>query len=796
MPFSRVILQTLLLLILNAIVFSGTFLLADATRASTITSTIELTKNDNKVSLVPYTSYFCSRDAIPSPEEATKHFFEPIKSPQINFGVVFGECWFRLTLRNSEITQEKYFVQVLFSLLDYVDLYTLEDTHYKLTKMGDQYPFSSRELRIPIHTAGIVFDAQETKTIYIRAKTYNTLVLPLVVSGYQPFIEEGQYDQWISGLFYGFLMGLIVFGLYIAIYFKELAYLHYSVHIVVIVFIFLALDGYSMRFWPEAVNWQDMSLSLFVYAAVITAISFGNYYLHIKNHSRLQIISLWIFRIAWAGIFSLFFLPNMVSVILSSIVATSGITVLLVMSVTQLINGHDSARYYTVGWGSFLFMALMLVFSSFGFIHVNVDPTIFVKTGFIFMQFLIAIGIGKRIQLLQVEKQQGDTHAIRAEAENRAKSDFLAKMSHEIRTPMNAVLGILQVLRGSHMDDDTKALLRTAHHSGNALMEIINDILDYSKIEAGMLKLEKIPFDLKQLISECGQLFSIPAEKKGVELVWKISSDVPQYIKSDPTRLRQIINNLLSNSLKFTAKGKIEISVKRQVSTANENQILLCFAIKDSGIGISSENLGKLFQSFQQADDSTTRKYGGTGLGLTICKQLTELLGGEITVESIVGLGTVFHFSISACEAKKSDIIEEGDLERFDLPNLSRLRVLIAEDNPVNMLVITRLLQKTGIAMVVAEDGQKAVSLYTDQPVPFDLILMDCEMPNMDGFSASKAIRELEAANGTRQIPIIALTAHATEDIKERCIEFGMDDYLPKPIDMKQLNAILNRWAN
>ncbi len=403
--------------------------------------------------------------------------------------------------------------------------------------------------------------------------------------------------------------------------------------------------------------------------------------------------------------------------------------------------------------------------------------------------------VNKSLQIMAAELEKARDSALES---SRLKSQFVANISHEIRTPLAAVIGLTEMLLSQTLKDEEAQLAMQCHKSAHSLLEIVNDILDFSKIEAGKVGLEIGAFDLRQLVGETVGLFKRQAEEKHLRLSCTVDLDIPPVMSGDAVRLRQILTNLLSNSVKFTEQGEINLVVRELASDASGATIE--FSVSDTGIGLSDDEIETLFRPFVQVNGESTRKQGGTGLGLSISKRLTELMGGEISVESKKGTGSRFWFVVKLKVADVSSESLQRQAKQNGIPPASSVaadrsaqKVLIVEDNAVLQKLISYQLRHLGLTGEVAATGKEA--LAATRQGEYCLILMDVQMPEMDGFQATVEIRKSESKLG-KHTPIVALTASAMEGDRERCLGAGMDDYLVKPVKLDRFKEVIEKWIN
>lgn len=739
------------------------------------------------------------------------------QSRAVNLGYSQQGYWLRLSLNNPTPKPLERWLEIGYPLLDTIEIFWIKNNQVlKRAVTGDALPFSQRELPHYNFLTALHFDPESHYELYIRVASTSSLQVPLTLWDPADFDVHENTSLLGYGLVFGALLIIAAYNFFLWFSVREQAYLFYVAYVLCFCLLIADVNGMAFQyFWPNTPAWNNARLLILVSVTVALALAFSREFLQLPHYNpKLDRC----FRVAIAIVLIEMPLGAFVFSYRAGILIAMGFIMLVaVMGVSGgVLNwraGNRAARFYILAWSMLILFTLVFVFTQLGLLPYSFISAIALQTGQVIEVALLSFALADRINIAKQDKvetmrrlmekerraivereshlrtrltrQREDLIArqqlVKARAESLAKSQFLAVMSHEIRTPMNGVLGMAELMQDSSLTMVQRQYLGVIENSAKALLSIINDILDYSKIETGKLDIEAIDFDLERLVLECTAVFSVTAEKKGLQLFSSLAPGTPICVRSDPARLRQILLNLLGNAFKFTEQGRVGLRVL-PVEKSGLGDWTLRFEVSDTGLGLTQEQQGRLFQAFSQADSSTTRKFGGTGLGLSISRKLAELLGGQIGVESEPGVGSTFWFTIT-CPAASTAFCDEHYLP----PSLLEgKRLLLADDNAEFTQVAEEQARAWGMQVTVAYHAQQVVDNLDEaaQGRAFDALVIDGNLPPA---GASSVIKALDAAGRLQHIPTLVFTSgrNANQD------EAGVTLSLQKPCSSRPLREAL-----
>ncbi len=940
---------------------------AEVAQGTKLTERIVDVSCRQQIFLGPYIEYFEDpQSRLDIKQVANPAFAENFKScsrTSPGFGFTSSTFWFRFSLRNNAGHSVTRFLEIEYPLLDYINLYAPDGKgSFQVFKEGDRQSFFQRPIKYRNFVFVLDLPPKSTKTYYLQVNTSSSLNLPARLYSQAGFMDKIENEEMALGIYFGILFAMLAYNLILFFTIRESVYLYYVLFVIFYFLFQLDLTGVAFKYlWPNNTYWANESLPFFIFVAYMFGTIFTKQIINAKSYAPFldKILSAFMILSLICAAMCLL-VPYEISIKAATLV-TMTVVVHILAGFLCFFRGYRPARYYASAWSVSMAGAAIYALKSFGLLPNNFITVWGIQMGSAWEVILLSMALSDRLSLLQKEKdaiqaeytrkleeanlrleefaktleekvrrrtrelersnallkRQAEEMRMaeeRAERASKAKSDFLANMSHEIRTPLNAITGITSLALDMELPEKLREYLKIIKVSAYALLNLVNDILDFSKIEAGKMELEKTDFSLVEVIENIADMFTELVAEESLEFIINIESNVPDRLIGDPVRLGQLITNLVSNAIKFTDHGEIVLLVK--VVSENKGSPVLCFKVSDTGIGIEKDRLDYLFDMFTQADSSTTRRFGGTGLGLTICKRIAQLMGGTINVESEPSVGTTFTFTVEmekSREAYSSPELKRAELgwsrllistqnsslkksignilKRLNLPEpeaidikqnnkttvpskeallffldsnkesfnqlistvktlpensasilllpfgsvreihgdipcvpcfkpvtvgrivsaldmLSRqqieidkesknerirfqdLNVLVVEDNEINQMVAREILEKFGARIEFASNGAEALSKAT---ADIDIIFMDIQMPKMDGYEATKALRQLPEISKT---PIVAMTAGVFKEDRQRCFAAGMNDFLMKPITPESVLSAIKKWAD
>ena len=787
--------------------------------------------------------------------------YEPPLNRDFSAGYDASHFWFRFTLDFSSVASQKWLLEIPFSLLDTVILYEpKKEGGFRVTETGDRKVFGDRP--VPLHHFVFPLEAQTGEaTYFLYVHTQDSVQVPVSIWPESQYLPHYSISLGIQMAFFGAMIVMIIYNVFIYLSTRDRNYLFYIAFIGLMVFFQLGLQGFSHQFlWPNHPWWSNISIPVFGVMSLFCGLLFVRNLLKTKEHipkfdKGLSIVSYVMLFAIWLTLFGDYDLAIDVSLVTTSIFFNLALIAILLL----VKQGHRTAKIVLAAWSIFLLSGTLSMLGVYGFLPLEIAGTHALQIGSMLEVVLLSLALADRIKTLRKEKLEMEmmsSDILRVSNEqlansNRMKDAFIATISHEIKTPMNAVLGSAQLLKDESLTDSQNQYVEVIERSGNALLTILDNLLEYSKLEAGKVSVIDRETHLSELCEDVVSFFDIQLRSKPVRLYLSYGEGLPEKICIDDILLKHLLMNLISNAIKFTDQGYVWV----HLSWPDHDHLQI--EVQDSGIGMNQQQLQRIFTAFTQADDSTSRNYGGTGLGLVICKKVCALLEGDIRVTSNTGEGTVFTARVSAefisgsiqsqslpialniademeaklaldrfklsydgpqtpfmvddhgCAALKglqTEVRIHGAISERSILNAVRAltcddkgnhqassgnkkTVLAVDDDETNRLIISKILDKLGVEYTVAASGDEAIAYVMEST--FDMVLMDIEMPDKDGYETTKAIRSWEASHNHTPIKIVALSAHAASEFKDKALSSGMNDFLSKPVSIAELKVLV-----
>lgn len=736
-----------------------------------------------------------------------KHgYFRQVQA-NFNFGYNPSNHWFVFKTRVSGSPSGSNYRDIIIEFnyphLDDVVLFRVDpdNTIHILSTQGDRKPFDSRVVDSNLFVTPDRIKLHETYEYWVKIDTTSSTQLHPSIWDRDRYLEQRSHIQITYGFYFGLLIIMAVYNLFIGFSTKDISYFYYFGYITSFCLLQACLWGYSYQYlWPGFPQVNNYAIPSTILLSLIFGCGFTRVFLQTQRYSPKHDHALRLVIIVSCVLLLInFFVTYKLRVTLSVWTSLFGTLALLSAAITLLLKGHRFARLFLLAWSVMLIGAVVYGFTALGFFPANFVTQHSAQIGSGLEVILLSFALADRINRIKAEKRELEKEAKEAveskneelrqaleqlTRSNSLKDEFLATISHELRTPMNGIEGSLQIVQQSIHDPKMNAHLDAAFHSAHHMTQLVESLLEYSELQSGNWKLNEQPFNLNSEIKRLTQGIQKDYVTQDVEFRIDNQLDLDHLVVGDADRIHHMLFQLLDNAFKFTTKGSVSLAITSR-KNPQEDSYDIKFRVADTGIGISPTQLQEIFEGFRQVDGSFSRQYGGLGIGLSICKAITDRMNGTLTVDSIPNQGTTFGIHITLNQGAK---IVEKTTNTNTLPG--NPGILVVEDNPVNQMTLVAMMKKLGCRVYKANNGEEAVKLARQENL--DCILMDCQMPIMDGFEATQVIRQLK--NGNQSIPIIAVTANAMSGDRDRCLAAGMSDYIKKPIKLDEITERLYYW--
>lgn len=725
--------------------------------------------------------------------------------PVLNAGYSRSVFWLRLDLLyrpSQQMAHQPWLLELAYPPLDHLDLYLPDaDGGYRLAqRTGDALPFNSRQIRQNNYLFELDLPPNQVQRIYLRVQSQGSMQMPLGLWSGHAFIEEQPTRIYVLGVIYGVLLVMLVYNLFIFLSVRDTSYLYYIFYIASFGLYQVSVNGAGVQyFWPDNPWWANASTPFLIGSAALFGCQFARSFLHTAEHSPWIDRALRLLMAIGALVMVLALTVSYaVSLRVATYLALLFTVVIFTAGIRAWLRGMRVARYFIFAWSAFLAGGVINTLMVLGYLPYSFLTMYASQFGSALEVGLLSLALADRINAMKEERarilQQASRELEVLNREladsNRLKDEFLATVTHELRTPMNGVIGSLELMQTVKLDVELEQYQKTAASSARDMMRMVNDILALTELQAGKLYPRREPFSLRGLFDGLRAQYGQQAADRNLAFDLLLDDKLPDTLEGDACKLAQALGYLLDNAIKFTHHGGVSLRVG--AAGALTGSLPLRIEVIDSGVGFNAPADGSLYQRFKQLDGSMTRQYGGLGIGLAICRQLVELLGGTLQHESRPGQGSTFVvnllLNLPAQPRESAPVVRrQGGVPRR---HPEQCTVLVVEDNAINQLVTRGMLLKLGYRVRTADNGAEALERLREEPM--DAVLLDCQMPVMDGFATCRALRQLP---GCAELPVLAITAHSHSGDRERCLAAGMSDYMAKPVKFLELQTLLHDWV-